>query len=62
MGFVPNVAFPCATVQDPATGRIAVYYGAADTYVAVAYTQVDELVAYLKANSELVSGDGEEVR
>ncbi|MGL4331146.1 MAG: glycoside hydrolase family 130 protein, partial [Clostridium sp.] len=33
-GFVPNVAFPCATVHDASTGRIAVYYGAADTYVA----------------------------
>mgnify|MGYP002127980311 CR=1 FL=1 len=28
-----------------ATGRIAIYYGAADTYTAVAFTQVDELLA-----------------
>lgn len=56
-GFVPNVAFPCATLQDPETGRIAIYYGAADTYVAVAYAQVDELVKYIKENSELVDGD-----
>ncbi|HYN96159.1 MAG TPA: glycoside hydrolase family 130 protein [Pilimelia sp.] len=61
-GFVPNVAFPCATVQDAATGRIAIYYGAADTYVAVAYTQVDELVAYLRENSELLPGDADEYR
>ena len=53
VGFVPNVAFPCATLHDAATGRIAIYYGAADTYVALAYTQVDELVAYVKANSEV---------
>ena len=52
-GFVPNVAFPCATLHDAETGRIAIYYGASDTYVAVAYTQVDELVAYMKANSEV---------
>jgi len=61
-GFVPNVAFPCATLHDPSTGRIAIYYGAADTYVAVAYTQIDELVAYLKANSELAPGDDIEYR
>ncbi|MNV75575.1 Beta-1,4-mannooligosaccharide phosphorylase [compost metagenome] len=56
-GFVPNVVFPCATLQDAETGRIAVYYGAADTYVAVAYTRLDELIAYMKANSELAPGD-----
>lgn len=56
-GFVPNVTFPCATLHDAATGRIAIYYGAADTYVAVAYTKVDELVEYIKNNSELVPGD-----
>jgi len=61
-GFVPNVTFPCATLQDAATGRITIYYGAADTYVAVAYAQVDELVSYMKANSELVPGDAEEYR
>lgn len=62
VGFVPNVAFPCATLCDAYTGRIAIYYGAADTYVAVAYTQVDELVEYIKNNSELLSGDGEEFK
>jgi beta-1,4-mannooligosaccharide/beta-1,4-mannosyl-N-acetylglucosamine phosphorylase len=61
-GFVPNVAFPCATLQDAETGRIAIYYGAADTYVAVAYAQVAELVDYLKNNSELLPGDAEACR
>ena len=61
-GFVPNVAFPCATLQDADTGRIAIYYGAADTYVAVAYTQVDELVAHIKANSEVLPGDDVEYK
>ena len=56
-GFVPNVTFPCATRHDAATGRIAIYYGAADTYVAVACTHLDELVHFIRANSELVSGD-----
>ena len=61
-GFVPNVAFPCATLQDPETGRIAIYYGAADTYVAVAYAQVDELVKFIKENSGLVDGDDVEYK
>jgi beta-1,4-mannooligosaccharide/beta-1,4-mannosyl-N-acetylglucosamine phosphorylase len=52
-GFVPNVVFPCANLYDAATGRIAVYYGAADTYTAVAFTLVDELLDYIKNNSEV---------
>lgn len=51
-GFVPNVAFPCANLHDADTGRIAIYYGAADTYTAVAFAQVDELIDYIKNNSE----------
>ena len=52
-GFVPNVAFPCAAIADAPTGRIALYYGAADTYTALAFCQVDELLDYLKRNSEV---------
>ncbi len=51
-GFVPNVVFPCANLYDADTGRIAIYYGAADTYTAIAFTQVDELIDYIKNNSE----------
>ena len=47
-GFVPNVVFPCATLQDPDTGRIAIYYGCADTVTGVAFTTVDELVNFCK--------------
>jgi beta-1,4-mannooligosaccharide/beta-1,4-mannosyl-N-acetylglucosamine phosphorylase len=61
-GFVPNVAFPCAALCDAPTGRIAIYYGAADTFMALAYARADELVDYMKANSELVPGDAEEYR
>ena len=52
-GFVPNVAFPCANLFDAETGRIAVYYGADDTYTAIAFAQVDELIDYMKNNSEV---------
>jgi len=53
VGFVPNVVFPCATLHDAATGRIAIYYGAADTYTAIAFAQADELITYIKSNSEV---------
>jgi beta-1,4-mannooligosaccharide/beta-1,4-mannosyl-N-acetylglucosamine phosphorylase len=59
-GFVPNVCFPCATLADGDTGRIALYYGAADTYLAMAFTKLDELVDYIKANSEVTEIDTEE--
>ena len=62
VGFVPNVVFPCAALHDAATGRIAIYYGAADTHVAVAYTYADELIRYIKANSALAPGDEIEYR
>lgn len=62
VGFVPNVVFPCATLHDADTGRIAVYYGAADTYVGVAYTRLEELLAHMKQNSDLVPGDSESFR
>jgi beta-1,4-mannooligosaccharide/beta-1,4-mannosyl-N-acetylglucosamine phosphorylase len=52
-GDVPNVVFPCAALCDAPTGRIAIYYGAADTVTCLAYTYVDELIAFTKSNSEV---------
>ncbi len=57
-GFVPNVVFPCATLQDAETGKIAIYYGAADSYVAMAFTTIDEIVEYVKANHVENGDDG----
>lgn len=50
MGDVPNVVFPCATLTDADTGRIAIYYGCADTVTGLAFTTVDELVSFMKKN------------
>lgn len=61
-GFVPNVTFPCAALYDPGTGRIAVYYGAADTYTCIAYGYIQDIVEHIKSDSELIPGDGEEFR
>lgn len=58
-GFVPNVTFPCATIHDSATGRIAVYYGAADSYVGMAFTTVDEVVDFIKKYSHVSESDRE---
>lgn len=46
-GFVPNVCFPCAALTDAATGRIAIYYGCADSYVGLAFMTVQEVWDYI---------------
>jgi beta-1,4-mannooligosaccharide/beta-1,4-mannosyl-N-acetylglucosamine phosphorylase len=51
VGDVPNVVFPGAALCDAATGRIAIYYGAADTVTGLAFTQVDELIDFIQSNS-----------
>ncbi|OXT07348.1 glycosylase [Thermoanaerobacterium thermosaccharolyticum] len=56
-GFVPNVVFPCAALSDADTGRIAIYYGAADSYVAVAYTTLDETLNFIKEHNEVLPLD-----
>jgi len=48
VGFVPNVIFPCSALHDEKTGRIAIYYGAADSYIGLAFTTVDIVVDYIK--------------
>ncbi len=53
VGDVPNVVFPCASLQDSDSGKIAIYYGCADTVTGLAFCYVDEVIDYLRANSEL---------
>ena len=50
-GDVPNVVFPCAALQDGE--RVAVYYGAADTVVAMAFGYISEIVEFTKKHSYL---------
>ncbi len=47
VGDVPNVVFPCAALCDAETGRLALYYGAADTVVAMAFGTVEDLIDYI---------------
>lgn len=58
-GFVPNVTFPCATIHDPVTGKIAIYYGCADSYVSLAFCNFEEIVAYIKDHSKVNDTDTE---
>lgn len=51
VGDVPNVVFPCAALVDAPTGRIAIYYGGADTVTGLAFAYVDEVVEFVKHNS-----------
>ncbi|HJX70999.1 MAG TPA: glycosidase, partial [Bacteroidales bacterium] len=51
-GFVPNVVFPCQNLYDPDSGKITIYYGAADTYTAIAFGYADEIIRYVKDHHE----------
>jgi beta-1,4-mannooligosaccharide/beta-1,4-mannosyl-N-acetylglucosamine phosphorylase len=53
VGDVPNVAFPCAALADADTGRLAIYYGGADTVTCLAFACVDELIDFTKQNSKV---------
>jgi beta-1,4-mannooligosaccharide/beta-1,4-mannosyl-N-acetylglucosamine phosphorylase len=52
-GHVPNVVFPCAALTDEEHDRLVVYYGAADTSCCVAYARLDELITFVKENSQV---------
>ena len=45
-GDVPNVVFPCAALHEG--DRVAVYYGAADTCVGMAFGHISEIIEFLK--------------
>ncbi|MCX7854977.1 MAG: glycoside hydrolase family 130 protein [Anaerolineae bacterium] len=51
VGDVPNVVFPCAALVDPPTGRMAIYYGGADTVTCLAFAYLHEVVEFVKANT-----------
>ena len=50
-GFVPNVIFPTCALVDAPSGRIALYYGASDTYTALAFTTVDKVIDFVKKHA-----------
>jgi len=48
VGDVADVVFPCGAILDPSTRELRLYYGAADTTVALASAKLDDLLAHLK--------------
>jgi beta-1,4-mannooligosaccharide phosphorylase len=46
-GDVNSVVFPCGWVLDKASGAIRLYYGGADTCLALATAQLSDLLGYL---------------
>ncbi|ABP65942.1 glycosidase, PH1107-related protein [Caldicellulosiruptor saccharolyticus DSM 8903] len=52
VGDVPNVAFPCAALCDASTGRLAIYYGGADTVVNLAFAYVQDIIELLMGESQ----------
>ena len=53
VGDVPNVTFPCANLVDADTGRIAIYYGCADTCTGLCFTTVDDVIDWLDTHSQV---------
>jgi beta-1,4-mannooligosaccharide/beta-1,4-mannosyl-N-acetylglucosamine phosphorylase len=53
VGDVPNVVFPCATLIDADTDRMAIYYGCADTVTGLAFTHVKDVIDFVKSNSQV---------
>ncbi len=48
IGDTPNVVFPCGLLHDRPTGRLAIYYGAADTAIGLAFAHLGEIVEFVK--------------
>jgi predicted GH43/DUF377 family glycosyl hydrolase len=48
MGDVPDVVFPCGVVVDPDGDTLRIYYGGADTVVALATASISELLDWLR--------------
>jgi beta-1,4-mannooligosaccharide/beta-1,4-mannosyl-N-acetylglucosamine phosphorylase len=51
VGDVGNVVFPCAALHSIEEDKLAVYYGAADTVVAMAFGKLSEVIQFTKDNS-----------
>jgi predicted GH43/DUF377 family glycosyl hydrolase len=50
VGHVADVVFPCGAVCDKDDGKLLLYYGAADTSIAVATGNLQEILDWLKSN------------
>lgn len=53
VGDVPNVCFPCAALHDSDSGRIAVYYGCADSVTGLAFGYIPEIIDFTRRTNIL---------
>lgn len=53
VGDVPNVCFPCAEMHDPVTGKVAIYYGCADTVTGLAFGYIPEIIEFTRRTNIL---------
>jgi predicted GH43/DUF377 family glycosyl hydrolase len=51
VGDVGDVVFPCGVTLNPKNGELRLYYGAADTSIALATGKIDEILDWLKTNT-----------
>jgi beta-1,4-mannooligosaccharide/beta-1,4-mannosyl-N-acetylglucosamine phosphorylase len=51
VGDVQNVTFPCAALVDEPTGRVTIYYGAADTVTCLAHGYLKDIISFVKERS-----------
>jgi len=52
VGDVGNVVFPCGAIHDKAAGTLRIYYGAADTSIALATAKMSDLLEWLMSAKE----------
>src|SRR5579859_984953 len=57
-GDIANVVFPCGAVLDEPSGELRVYYGAADTSVALMTAQIGDVLEWLRAQPAPATTDG----
>ena len=51
-GDVRDVVFPCGWVLDKPSGKVKMYYGGADTCIALATASLSDLLEYIKSCPE----------
>jgi predicted GH43/DUF377 family glycosyl hydrolase len=56
-GDVDNVVFSCGWVMDEPTGVVKMYYGGADTCIALATAAISDLLEYIRRCPEPRQGD-----
>lgn len=52
VGDVPNVVFPTAALHEANTGRIAIYYGCADTVIGLCFCHREEIIGALLSQGD----------